>query len=187
MCDVRQEQYPSVIRELIRHENDVTNHRIMWLLIGQGFLANAVVAEKDGRAALGLSLAGIVVAFSAFAMLYKSYRARGYLLWLGQKAKQGALQEEQLPLVGWPGQRIHNWWRDVWKSRWIARPGDVLEPWLLLPVLFTMLWLTLILRQKTTLDSAVNLMLAAMLTTVLFVVYFVMLDSSHSKDERIER
>ena len=33
MYDVRPEQYATVIRELIRHENDVTNHRIMWLLV----------------------------------------------------------------------------------------------------------------------------------------------------------
>lgn len=37
--DVRPEQYPTVIREMIRHENDLTNHRIMWLLVGQGFIA----------------------------------------------------------------------------------------------------------------------------------------------------
>jgi hypothetical protein len=40
MYDVRQDQYPTVIREMIRHENDVTNHRIMWLLVGQEFIAN---------------------------------------------------------------------------------------------------------------------------------------------------
>ena len=34
MYDVRPEQYTTVIREMIRHENDVTNHRIMWLLVG---------------------------------------------------------------------------------------------------------------------------------------------------------
>jgi hypothetical protein len=33
MCDVRPEPYATVIRGLIKHENDVTNHRIMWLLI----------------------------------------------------------------------------------------------------------------------------------------------------------
>ncbi|MCK7481118.1 MAG: hypothetical protein M0C28_30890 [Candidatus Moduliflexus flocculans] len=35
-------------------------------------------------------------------MLYKSYRARGYLLFLGQQAKQGTLPEQHLPLMGWP-------------------------------------------------------------------------------------
>jgi hypothetical protein len=31
------------ISELLRHENNLTNHRIKWLLIGQGFIANAFV------------------------------------------------------------------------------------------------------------------------------------------------
>jgi hypothetical protein len=44
MNEVRQEQYATVIREMIRHENEVTNHGIIWLLIGQGFLANAFVS-----------------------------------------------------------------------------------------------------------------------------------------------
>ena len=30
--DVRRDQSRVGIREMIRHENDVTNHRIMWLL-----------------------------------------------------------------------------------------------------------------------------------------------------------
>jgi hypothetical protein len=29
MYDVRPEQYATVIREMIRHEDDVTNHRLM--------------------------------------------------------------------------------------------------------------------------------------------------------------
>lgn len=41
MFDVRPEQYATVIRETPRYENELTNHRIMWLLIGQGFIANA--------------------------------------------------------------------------------------------------------------------------------------------------
>ncbi len=48
MYDVGKEQYPTVIREMIRHENDVTNHRIMWLLVGQGFIANAFVVAERG-------------------------------------------------------------------------------------------------------------------------------------------
>ena len=35
MYDVRPGRYGTVIRDLIKHENDVTNHRIMWLLIVQ--------------------------------------------------------------------------------------------------------------------------------------------------------
>ncbi len=76
MYDVRQEQYPTVIREMIRHENDVTNHRIMWLLIGQGFIANAYVSVKsDGASAnLLLGLAGMLIALSAFVMLAEVFK-----------------------------------------------------------------------------------------------------------------
>jgi len=78
MYDVQPQLYTTVIREMIRHENDVTNHRIMWLLIGQGFIANAfVTAEGAGQSAdLMLTLVGILVTLSAFVMLYKSYQAR---------------------------------------------------------------------------------------------------------------
>jgi hypothetical protein len=102
MYDVRPDQYPTVIREMIRHENDVTNHRIMWLLIGQEFIANAYVSVKSDLASanLLLGLAGMLISLSAFVMLYQSYQARGYLQFLGQQAKQGTLREEHLPLMG---------------------------------------------------------------------------------------
>jgi hypothetical protein len=63
ICDVRQDQYPTVIREMIRHGNDVTNHRITWLLVGQGFLANAYVMVKNEGASTNsmLSVVGILV------------------------------------------------------------------------------------------------------------------------------
>ena len=88
--------------------NDLTNHRIMWLLVGQGFIANAWVTVKSSAAPanLLLELAGILLTLSAFATLYQSYQARGYLRFLGDQAKQGTLKEEQLPLVGWPHKRI---------------------------------------------------------------------------------
>jgi hypothetical protein len=92
MYDVPREQYASVIRELIRHENDVTNHRIMWLLVMQGLLVNAYVGvREDAEAANGLAVAGILVTLSAFVMLYKSYQARGYLHFLGSEAKRGEI------------------------------------------------------------------------------------------------
>ena len=37
MPEVDPSLYTTVIREMLRHENGVTSHRIMWLLIGQGF------------------------------------------------------------------------------------------------------------------------------------------------------
>ncbi len=186
MYDVRQEQYATVIREMIRHENDVTNHRIMWLLVVQGFLANAfVVAERGSEGALFLlSLVGILVTLSAFLMLYKSYQARGYLEFLGQQAKQGTLQEAHLPLVGWPRKRIEGWWLDVWVSPWIGQTGDILEPWMFLPCLFMIMWMTILLRQQTRLGTEIDLILAAIISAVIIAVVCLVLVWSQGKDEK---
>jgi hypothetical protein len=101
--DIRQDQYATALRELLRHENDLTNHRIMWLLVGQGFIANAFVSNSvSAPMKFGLHFVGILLTLSAFVMLYKSYQARGYIEYLGNKAKEGTLSEEYLPLMGWP-------------------------------------------------------------------------------------
>jgi hypothetical protein len=183
--DVRQEQYPTVIREMIRHENDVTNHRIMWLLIGQGFIANAyVLAQSKGTSpVLTLSLVGILVTLSAFVMLYKSYQARGYLQFIGNQAKHGMLREEHLPLMGWPRKRVKGWWRDVWISPWIGQAGDVMEPWLFLPCLFTCMWLAVLMQDLTELGIAVDLILAVILMAVILSVCCIALVWSQGKDE----
>ena len=148
LYDVRPEQYPTIIREMIRHENDLTNHRIMWLLVGQGFIANAYVLEKTagGSTRSMLSLAGMLVALSACVMLYRDYQAREYLQLLGLRAKQGRLPEEHLPLVGWPRDRIKDWCRDHWIYPWIRRTRDLFEPWLAPPLLFTFVWTVSLLR-----------------------------------------
>jgi len=185
MYDVQPQLYTTVIREMIRHENDVTNHRIMWLLIGQGFIANAfVTAEGAGQSAdLMLTLVGILVTLSAFVMLYKSYQARGYLQFLGQHAKQGTLPEQHLPLMGWPRVRIKGWWRDVWVCPWIGHAGDVLEPWLFLPCIFMFMWVTALLQRRAATNPAVDLILAAILTAVIFSVYCFILVWAQGKDE----
>src|SRR5678816_570858 len=108
MHDVEPRLFTTVIREMIRHENDVTNHRIMWLLIGQGLIANAYVGAGNVREEIlpMLAAVGILVTVSTFIILYKSYQARGYLEFLGAEAKKGTLREEDLPLFGWPAARI---------------------------------------------------------------------------------
>ena len=120
MYDVRPEHYTTVIRDMIKHEDDVTNHRIMWLLVGQGFIANAFVSGARAAGHFMLPVAGVFVTLSALVMLYKSYQARGYLQFLGKQAKQGTLQEEDLPLMGWPRKRIKGWWKEVWVCPWIG-------------------------------------------------------------------
>src|SRR5262252_3457263 len=132
MHEVEPHLYTTVIREMIRHENDVTNHRIMWLLIVQGLIANAYVSAGNERGEIIAMLApvGILVTLSAFVILYKSYQARGYLQFLGNEAKLGRLKEEDLPLFGWPPHRIQGWRKQVWVCDWLARASDLLEPYL---------------------------------------------------------
>ena len=75
--EIRKDQYATALRELLRHENDLTNHRIMWLLIGQGFIANAFVTTNGSLSMkFGLQIVGILLTLSAFVMLYKSYQAQ---------------------------------------------------------------------------------------------------------------
>jgi hypothetical protein len=185
MYDVRPEQYATVIRELIRHENDVTNHRIMWLLVVQGLLVNAYVGVRaDLEAASGLALAGILVTLSAFVMLYKSYQARGYLHFLGTEAKRGKLPEEYLRLDGWPKKRIKHWRSDAWMCPWLERAGDVLEPYLFLPSLIVSTWTFLLLQQWIPLPAGMVLGVAVILATCILFVFCMVWVWSQGTDEK---
>jgi hypothetical protein len=184
MHDVMPEQYAMVIREMIRHENDLTNHRIMWLLIGEGFMANAYVTAKaeGGSKVFLLSLVGILIALSAFLMLYRSYQARGYLTFLGLHAKRGTLPEINLPLMGWPRIRIKGWWNDVWVCQWFKHYRDLFEPWLLLPYVFISLWMTSLLYAQIKLHVAVVLMLGMMLSAAILSACSILLVRSQNKE-----
>jgi hypothetical protein len=172
MHDVAPQLYTTVIREMIRHENDVTNHRIMWLLIVQGLIANAAVTAGKESAAVVTMLAsvGILVTLSAFVILYKSYQARGYLQFLGHEAKQGTLRAEDLPLFGWPGKRIKGWRKKVWPCPWIGKASELLEPFFFLPCLLILGWLFVLLRQWPALGAGVIAVLSATLAVVLISV-----------------
>ena len=181
--DIRKDQYATALRELLRHENDLTNHRIMWLLIGQGFIANAFVNAESGSLKLGLPIVGVLLTMSAFVMLYKSYQARGYIEYLGQRAKEGNLSEEYLPLMGWPRKRLFDWRRESWICRWIRKPDDVLEPWLFLPVLFNFMWMSGFMHIRTTLPTEAVLLLATLVTFSILAVYCVVVVHFQGKEE----
>jgi hypothetical protein len=185
MYDVRPEQYAMVIREMLRHENDLTNHRIMWLLIGQGFIANAFVSTGKAGTSTGVLLAslGLFLSISAFVMLYRSYQARGYLRFLGERAKRGMLQEKDVPILGWPAHRIKGWSKEVWDHPWFAKTSDLLEPWLFLPYLFVILWLSACLRAWSELGAGAILMVAGLLSAVVFAGFCRGMTQSWSKDE----
>jgi hypothetical protein len=185
MVDVPREQYAMVIREMMRHENDLTNHRIMWLLIGQGFFANAYASIKGGGPSPGFlfPLVGILVTLSAFLMLYKSYQARTYLQFLGLMAKRGILPEEHLPLMGWPRIRIKGWWRNVSVCPWFRQFSDLLEPWLFLPSIFLYMWVYTLLQQWAGLFAAFDVILATLFTAVILSGCCILLVWSQGKEE----
>ena len=184
MNDVRQDQYPTVIREMIRHEHDVTNHRIMWLLVGQGFVINAYVSSKVAPTHAVLSVVGILVSLSAFVMLYQSYEAQGYLQFLGLHAKEGTLREEHLPLMGWPKNRIEDWWRSVWVFKWFRHSRDLVEPWLLLPFLFSSMWMAALLHTESSLHIGGALTVGVILSALILSMYCFVLVWSQSKDDK---
>jgi hypothetical protein len=183
--DVEPRLYTTVIRELIRHENDVTNHRIMWLLIGQGLIANAYVSAGSDRTDIVSVVApvGILVALSAFVILYKGYQARGYLDFLGNEAKRGTLPEEFLPLFGWPKKRIKGWHRKVWFCPWLGQASDLLEPYLFLPSLLILAWLFVLVQHEFTLGKGMLLVLSMILTILILALLCVVWVWRQAKDE----
>jgi hypothetical protein len=185
MYDVEPRLYTTVIREMIRHENDVTNHRIMWLLIVQGLIANAYVSAGRESADIVLMLApvGILVSLSAFVLLYKSYQARGYLQFLGNEAKRGILREEYLPLAGWPRKRIKGWRKHVWVCPWLGQANDLLEPYFFLPSLLILAWLVVLMRHWLQLQTGILLILAAILVAMILSLFCLLWVWSQRKDE----
>ncbi len=187
MHDVEPHLYTTVIREMIRHENDVTNHRIMWLLIGQGLIANAYVSAGTQNMAIVSVLApvGILVTLSAFVILYKSYQARGYLEFLGRQAKNGCLREDDLPTFGWPSRRLKGWRSKVWPCLWLGKLSDLLEPYMFLPALLVLAWLLVLGRSHFGLHSGMLLMVCTVLTVLLLAVVCVVWVRGQLKDETL--
>jgi hypothetical protein len=171
---------------MIRHENDVTNHRIMWLLIGQGLIANAYVAagsrERESVVVV-LASVGVLVTLSAFIILYKSYQARGYLQFLGNEAERGTLRPDELPLLGWPRRRIKGWRDQVWRSPWLGEPSELLEPFFFLPALLLLAWLFVFLQHQLTVAKGILLILCAFLTVMILAAICMVWTWWQAKDE----
>ncbi len=185
MNDVEPWRYPTVLREMIRHENDVTNHRIMWLLICQGLIANAYVSAStvNRRIADGLATVGVLITFSTYVLLYKSYQARGYLEFLGRAAKDGRLPESLVPLMGWPHPRVKDWRRGIWLCSWLGRVTDLLEPYVFLPAVLLLSWVVVLARRFSTLEYELLLPLCAFATIVLLAALSMFWVSRERRDE----
>jgi len=148
-------------------------------------LVNAYVsAGQNPDAVTSLPVAGILVTLSAFVMLYKSYQARGYLNFLGAEAKRGSMREELLGLDGWPSARVSHWRRTVWVCPWLRSPGDLLEPYLLLPAFILFAWVRILLRQWTLLPPLTTLGLAALLAIVVLFLFCAAWVWSQGMDEK---
>jgi hypothetical protein len=169
MHDVDPGLYTTVIRDLLRHENDVTNHRLMWLLIGQGLIANAYVSARIQNASAVLTFAplGILITFSAFIILYKGYQARGYLRFLGDLAKRGRLREQFLPMFGWPPRRIKHWRKGTWLCLWLEDFRDLMDPIFTLPSVLLLAWVFALLKFLFTLSTPVTFVISVLLVAIM--------------------
>jgi uncharacterized membrane protein len=189
MHDVEPRLYTTVIREMIRHENDVTNHRIMWLLIGQGLIAYSYVSAGSQKENITstLALVGILVTLSTFVILYKSYQARGYLQFLGDEAKRGTLREEDLPLFGWPSSRIKGWRGTIWLCPWLRKLGDLLEPYMFLPSVLFLAWLFVLMEHRLSLPKGILLVAAVILVALILSALCMVWVWREERDEREQK
>src|SRR5262249_42460068 len=89
-----------------------------------------------------------------------------YLEFLGDEAKRGTLQEEDLPLFGWPSRRLKGWRRNLWLCPWLRQVGDLLEPYMFLPVLLTLAWLLVLMENRFSLGPGTRLALAVLLVAM---------------------
>jgi hypothetical protein len=116
-----------IIREMLRHEDELTNQRTTWLMTIQGLLFAAMAfAWGNSPSFLYLLCAvGIAVSWSAGHALMAAERAKANLYeWWETRGGEGY---DGPPVVGWRSKQ------ESWK-RW-------LRPWQVLPTIFVVAWL----------------------------------------------
>ncbi len=138
--------FSQIIRELIRHENELINQRISWLVQSQGlsFAALAFAWEKAPVLAYPLAVLGTVTALSAWTATSLSNLAVGKL----ENQWRRSVPEDQRtinPVIGLSGKSIAEaeWLRpSTWLPRW-----TLLRPWTALPPLFIVVWCLLVIAR----------------------------------------
>jgi len=97
-------EYGDRIRALIRHENDITNHRTTWLLVIQALLVTAAsnFLKDFPEIVLGIVVIGILVAYSIGDSLTASLRSRVALkkMWSRRLEREGYALDDMLPVDG---------------------------------------------------------------------------------------
>lgn len=119
------------VRDMIKHENELINHRITWLSTLHGLLFAALSFAWDNNNAQALvfvfSVLGILISISAFSVLHAASGAISNLAdwWEAHKP------------AGYDGPGVIGWRT---KRPW----QKALYPWNMLPILFTFVWLAVI-------------------------------------------
>jgi len=124
-------EFVSVIREMIRHEDTVLNHRLSWMWTLQGllFAAAGVLWDKDWRGVLLMGLVGLLASISIGYSLARGLRAVKELLSIAADQKQRHGEGAEMPPT--IGAR--------------TKAVDWLLPGRLLPWVFGLAWIALIL------------------------------------------
>lgn len=127
------------IRDLIKHENELINHRLTWMVLFETLLLNAFVCVlkecEDKFYCVSIILLGIFVSLSFFFPLRKAHNAIENL-----KLKNGKLQTK-LNL------------KKSLKPTIIGHHSKcsilILSPWFALPICFTIFWIVLLIYDLT--------------------------------------
>jgi hypothetical protein len=114
-----------ILREMIRHEDDLRNQRLGYLLTLDGLLFAALGfawGAKDAKwLVLALTVVGVVVALSATAAMHLSSKA------IRRLRCSGTAFSDDLPLVGLTHEDV-TWWEHL------------LQPWLAVPLTLMIVW-----------------------------------------------
>lgn len=113
----------AIAREMVKHENELTNQRMTWLLTLQGllFAALSFAWEKSLALVIVLAVVGSVTAFSTSIVLASAQKAHERLRqwWAAHKP------------ADYDGPGIHGYWKEGGRVHWFLLPWHCL-PWLLM-------------------------------------------------------
>ncbi|HZF18498.1 MAG TPA: hypothetical protein VE008_02195 [Burkholderiales bacterium] len=126
------EKHAEILRSLIRHENEVTNHRTAWLLVSQGILLAAAAAfvKIHWFPTIVVGALGLGIAISIAHSLSNSFDSRQYFKnsWRDLLDKRDLKWEDFPPLDGgFPGLKPIKW-----LAAWKFIPRALIVGWVLL-------------------------------------------------------
>ena len=131
------EKDAEILRVLIRHENDLTNHRTTWLLVSQGilFAAAAAFVKIHWFPAVVVGAVGIILAASIGQSLKNSYEARQSFKkswWPQRLASTGYDAQDFPPLDG----GVSGVSAIKWLFPWFVIPITLITAWGILIAFF---------------------------------------------------